>query len=86
MTADLVGLLGYDSAEALDAPGGTAFGSPALVPALYGTGDLFVCLVALGETDQPTAERTERGVRITWSDGTTHNVDLDDLPVVRSDA
>ncbi|MFI9814964.1 DUF2264 domain-containing protein [Saccharothrix variisporea] len=88
MVAELSGLLGYDSAEALDAPEGTAFGKPAIVPALHGTGDLFVCRVALGETAPPTAtaERTDRGVRITWQDGTTHTVDLDDLSVVRSDA
>ncbi|MEU7525929.1 DUF2264 domain-containing protein [Saccharothrix sp. NPDC042600] len=87
MTADLVGLFGYDSAEALDAPEGTAFGRPAVVPALHGTGDLFVCRVALSATTPPTAtaERTDRGVRIAWSDGTTHHVDLDDLSV-RSDA
>ncbi|NUT95879.1 MAG: DUF2264 domain-containing protein [Saccharothrix sp.] len=88
MSTELCGLLGYRSAEALDAPEGTAFGSPAVVPALEGTGDLFVCLVALSENAPPTAtaDRTEHGVRITWQDGTTHNVDLDDLSVVRSDA
>ncbi len=89
LSAELVGLLGYRAAGVVDAPEGTAFGAPAVVPALEGTGELFVCRAALraGGTEPPaaTAERAGRGVRITWQDGTTHDVDLDDLSVMRSD-
>ena len=69
----LTGLHGYDTAAALEAVEGTAFGSPALVPALDGvTKDGWtVSLAVLGDGDDPVDVHVEVDVdrvAIVWPD------------------
>ncbi|SNT34295.1 hypothetical protein SAMN05216276_103562 [Streptosporangium subroseum] len=69
----LTGLYGYDTAAALEAVEGTAFGSPALVPALDGVTEdgWAVSLAVLGYGDDPVDVHVEVDVdrvAIVWPD------------------
>lgn len=75
----LTALHGYASADAVEAPNGTAFGAPALVPVLDGVTEdgWAVAAAVLGDAEPlPTVEITEHAV-LTWPDGTRHVFALD---------
>ncbi|MFI7445776.1 DUF2264 domain-containing protein [Nonomuraea indica] len=79
----LAGLYGYERATAVEAPDGTAFGAPALVPALDGVardGWAVAVAVLAGEGELagltgaglPTVRADAGKVLVTWPDGTAH--------------
>ena len=88
ITADLVGLLGYDEPTVLDAPAGTAFGAPATIAALEGSGEVFASAALLwpAGSDRPgpgvAAGRDGDDVVLTWADGVTTRITTGDRTTV----
>lgn len=79
----LAGLYGYERATAVEAPDGTAFGAPALVPTLDGVAEngwavAVAVLAGEGELARltgaglPTVRADAGKVLVTWPDGTAH--------------
>lgn len=87
LTSTLRGAGGWDAAGWSPGTEGTAFGPWAAVPALSGTAGagLFVAVASLSaadgaaEADGTVAEVEGSSVRITWADGASSAVDLDEV-------
>ncbi|GAA2208901.1 DUF2264 domain-containing protein [Nonomuraea monospora] len=83
LCSELYGLHGYDTATVMRAPEGTAFGRPALVPALEGvTEDGWAVSVAVlgrggASGGQVRVEVAADQVTVIWPDGEHHDVRID---------